>query len=65
MVGLSKNFGSHHAVNNVSLKMYEGEIFALLGHNGAGKTTTINMMTSMIVKDGGQGTLYDNNLFSG
>jgi ATP-binding cassette subfamily A (ABC1) protein 3 len=27
--------------------MYQGQIFALLGHNGAGKTTTISMITGM------------------
>ena len=33
------------AVDNTSMTMYEGQIFALLGHNGAGKTTTIQMLT--------------------
>ncbi|XP_019856993.1 PREDICTED: ATP-binding cassette sub-family A member 3-like, partial [Amphimedon queenslandica] len=33
------------AVNKMSLKMYEGQITALLGHNGAGKTTTINILS--------------------
>jgi len=33
--------------------MYEGEIFALLGHNGAGKTTTINMITGLLMPSGG------------
>lgn len=33
------------AVNNLNLKMYKGQITALLGHNGAGKTTTISMLT--------------------
>lgn len=28
--------------------MYEGQIFALLGHNGAGKTTTISMLTGLL-----------------
>ena len=35
-----------HAVQNLSLTMFSGEIFALLGHNGAGKTTTINVAES-------------------
>lgn len=34
---LRKTFGSQLAVNNLSFKMYENQIFALLGHNGAGK----------------------------
>ena len=36
------------AVDNLSLKLYEDEIFCLLGHNGAGKTTTISMLTGML-----------------
>jgi ATP-binding cassette subfamily A (ABC1) protein 3 len=46
--GLRKEFGDKVAVNNVSLTMYSGQIFALLGHNGAGKTTTISMLTGLI-----------------
>ena len=36
------------AVDSINLKMYEGQITALLGHNGAGKTTTISMLTGLI-----------------
>jgi len=35
------------AVDGVSYNMYQGQIFALLGHNGAGKTSTINMITGL------------------
>lgn len=35
------------AVNGLSFTMYNGQIFALLGHNGAGKTSTISMLTGM------------------
>ena len=34
---LRKTFGGQVAVNDLSFKMYENQIFALLGHNGAGK----------------------------
>lgn len=34
---LRKTFGEQVAVNDLSFKMYENQIFALLGHNGAGK----------------------------
>lgn len=33
------------AVDSLNLKMYKGQITALLGHNGAGKTTTMSMLT--------------------
>jgi len=36
------------AVNDVSFKVYENEIFAILGHNGAGKTTLINIMVGLL-----------------
>lgn len=48
VLGLTKTFGEHVAVNHLSLEMYEGQIFVLLGHNGAGKTTTINMLTGLL-----------------
>ncbi len=35
------------AVRDVTINMYENQVFCLLGHNGAGKTTTINMLTGM------------------
>eukprot|EP01083_Nonionella_stella_P063289 164447_1 len=40
--------GEVQAVKDVSLDIYRGEIFCLLGHNGAGKSTTIGMMTGLL-----------------
>ncbi|CAG9322388.1 unnamed protein product [Blepharisma stoltei] len=45
---LTKIFNGTTAVDNLNLDIYEGQIFALLGHNGAGKTTTISMLTGLI-----------------
>jgi len=45
--------GGFQAVKGVNLKMYEGQIFALLGHNGAGKSTIISMLTGLITKSEG------------
>ena len=45
--GLTKNYGSLKAVDNLYLNINKGEIFGLLGPNGAGKTTTILMMLGL------------------
>jgi ABC-2 type transport system ATP-binding protein len=45
--GLTKVYGSQTAVNNLSLKISEGEIFGFLGPNGAGKTTTLLMLLGL------------------
>ena len=42
------------AVNDVSLTVYEGEIYGLLGPNGAGKTTTLRMISTLISPDEGE-----------
>ena len=41
---ISKNFGKHTAVDQVSFEVKPGEIFGLLGPNGAGKTTSIRII---------------------
>ncbi|MFH1248848.1 MAG: ATP-binding cassette domain-containing protein [archaeon] len=45
---LVKKFGDFVAVNDLSLGVFEGELFGLLGPNGAGKTTTINMLSTLL-----------------
>lgn len=45
---LSKKFGKITAVDNISFKIKESEIFGFLGPNGAGKTTTIRMLATLI-----------------
>lgn len=52
------------AVNGINLKMYNGQIFALLGHNGAGKSTTISMLTGLLTKSTGSARIFDNDLFN-
>lgn len=51
--GLRKEFGSKIAVNDLSLNVKEGSLFAFLGVNGAGKTTTIRMLTGLTTPNGG------------
>ena len=46
--GLTKQFDYLTAVENLSIKVNEGEILGLLGPNGAGKTTTIRMLSGII-----------------
>lgn len=50
---LSKSFGEIKAVQDLSLRVKEGELFAFLGINGAGKSTTINIMCGQLAKDAG------------
>ncbi|WP_111669881.1 ABC transporter ATP-binding protein [Algoriphagus litoralis] len=50
---VSKQFNNHLALDNFSLEIPEGEIFALLGPNGAGKTTTINLLLGFLSTDSG------------
>ena len=45
---LTKKFGPHTAVDNISFVVNDGEVVGFLGPNGAGKTTTMNMMTGFI-----------------
>ena len=56
--GLTKSYGSLMAVKDLSLEVYEGEVFGFLGPNGAGKTTSINMMCGLLKPDAGQVTVY-------
>jgi len=51
---LKKTYGSLTAVDDLSLEIYQGEIFGLLGPNGAGKTTSISMMCGLLEPDSGE-----------
>ncbi len=42
---LTKLYGAHKAVDDISFSVQEGEVYGLLGPNGAGKTTTMNILT--------------------
>ena len=45
---LTKRYGAHCAVQNISFQVDEGEILGFLGPNGAGKTTTMNILTGYL-----------------
>ncbi len=51
--GLHKTFGDVKAVQDISFRVKEGELFAYLGVNGAGKSTTISILCSQLAKDAG------------
>ena len=50
---LTKTYGDHHAVKDISFKITNGKIYGLLGPNGAGKSTTMNIMTGCLAATAG------------
>ena len=50
---VTKTFGRKVAVDNLSLHIKRGELFAFLGPNGAGKTTTIKLMCGLLFPTAG------------
>jgi len=55
---ISKHFGRVRALNQISFRLEEGEIFGYVGPNGAGKTTTIRIMCGLLRPDGGRVRLF-------
>lgn len=55
--GLTKRFGSFTAVDRVSFKIAQGEIFGFLGSNGCGKSTTMKMLTGLLEASDGSAEL--------
>lgn len=51
---IQKRFGGVHAVKNVSIDLYPGEVVGVLGHNGAGKTVLMKALSGAIPADSGQ-----------
>jgi ABC-2 type transport system ATP-binding protein len=50
---LTKQFDEYRAVDRLTIRIEEGEVFGFLGPNGAGKTTTVRMLTSLIAPTSG------------
>lgn len=60
--GLTKLYGAKRAVDNLTLEIAEGELFALLGINGAGKTTTIKMLSGLTQPTQGEALLLGDSM---
>ena len=59
---LNKRFKSIVAVNNLNLKVLEGDVFGFLGPNGAGKSTTIRLLLSLIAPNSGSINIFGKSL---
>ena len=57
MTGISKSFPGVRALQNVDLRLFPGEVHALMGENGAGKSTLIKVLTGVYGTDSGTVTL--------
>ena len=60
---LGKSFKDNHVLNGMDFEVKRGEIFTLLGSNGAGKTTIVNILSTLLNKDGGTATVCSAVLF--
>src|SRR4030095_13691200 len=54
---LTRTCGDFTAVDHISFRVREGQIFGFLGPNGAGKSTTIRMLTGILPPTDGRGTV--------
>lgn len=54
---LSKNYGSHPAIRDLTFSVADGQVYGLLGPNGAGKSTIMNILTGYLSATGGQVTV--------
>ena len=59
---LTKRYGSHCAVKDISFEVNEGEILGFLGPNGAGKSTTMNILTGYLSATDGDVTINGHNI---
>lgn len=55
---LTKNYGNHRGISNISFNVEEGEIFGFIGPNGAGKSTTIRTLLALIHPTSGSATIF-------
>ncbi len=58
-VGLTKDFGSIHALKDFNLKIEKSQVFGLIGPNGAGKTTALRVISTLLLPTSGQAKVFD------
>lgn len=61
---LTKRFGTHLAVDDLSLSIGPGEVFGFIGPNGAGKTTTMRVLACLIGPDSGTASVCGHNVMT-
>lgn len=60
---LTKYYGNHLAVNDISFEITEGHVYGFLGPNGAGKSTTMNIITGCLSATGGKVLIDGHDIF--
>lgn len=60
---LTKKYGDHLAVNDLSFTIEKGKIYGLLGPNGAGKSTTMNIITGCLAATSGTVLIDGHDIF--
>ena len=56
---LTKHYGKHRGINNLSFSVNQGEFFGFIGPNAAGKSTTIRTLMGLIRPTGGSASIFD------
>lgn len=62
MKNIDKRFSGVHALKGVNLELRSGEVHALMGENGAGKSTLMKVLCGIYKRDGGEVTLFGNDV---
>lgn len=59
LTSLTKNYGQHRGIEDITMELKGGEIFGFLGPNGAGKSIAIRTILNFIKPTSGSATIYD------
>src|SRR5438270_588295 len=60
--GLSKRYGRILAVDDMNLRVFDGEVFSFLGPNGSGKSTTVGMILGLVRPTRGRALVFGNDM---